>query len=107
MAQSARDELDFLSHQAALTEGDGPPMPMDNAQGPTDNWRRWQRTRETYLSLFGLDLLVKRSDPPGSLKPGDTIPRYQKVVRSEWTKSAENCNFIRSVLMARQTSMTI
>ncbi|OAG10894.1 uncharacterized protein CC84DRAFT_1173219 [Paraphaeosphaeria sporulosa] len=82
MARSARDEIDFLTQQAALTEGDGPPKPADNAQVPVDNWKRWHRTRETYVSLFGADPFVKRGDPPGPKNPGDFIDGHKRFVRN-------------------------
>ncbi|KAL5386673.1 hypothetical protein DPSP01_004037 [Paraphaeosphaeria sporulosa] len=82
MARSARDEIDFLTQQAALIEADGPPKPADNAQVPVDNWKRWHRTRETYVSLFGADLFVKRGDPPGPKKTGDFIEGHRRFVRN-------------------------
>ncbi|KAJ4347983.1 uncharacterized protein N0V89_009355 [Didymosphaeria variabile] len=83
MARSASNELEFLLKQAEVTEGDGPPRPDDDAQVPVDNWKRWQRIRETYFSLFGRDPFVKKNDPPGAKKPGETILGHERTVKSE------------------------
>lgn len=81
MAQSARDEIDFLLSQAAETKGIGPPRPA-NAQAPEEtvkNWKRWNRVRGTYVSLFGSDPFVVPGGPPGGRQPGERTPLHPKV----------------------------
>lgn len=82
MARSARDGIDFLLSQAAITQGDGPPKP-ENAQAPEatiTNWKRWKRIRGTYLSLFGSDpFLVRGAAPPGQLQLGQPLPGHPGV----------------------------
>lgn len=86
MARLARDEIDFILDQAERTAGDGPARPSnkDAPQQDVDNWKRWNRVRATYLSLFKLDPFTKREDVKGNAgeqQAGTPIKLYNKFVR--------------------------
>jgi hypothetical protein len=99
MARIARDEIDFLMDQAERTRGSGPPKP-ENKEAPQtdiDNWKRWNRVRATYLSMFGKDPFLAPGDP----QAGKPVSGHKTFVRGQYDKHStkKGCVVLRTALM--------